>query len=403
VKRILVISPFVPYPPDRGHRVRIYYLLKQLCQRFEVALVTQYFTQREEEMAKVLSSEPGGVTSVTALKAPTHRSVFHRTYAAIGSRAAELLGRPRELFYHASPTLRRQVDRLSRQFKPDLVQVHYWFAAGGVPASCMVPVWIDSIDVHMRRERSIAERQGAWAVRRWQMFRSASVARHEFSAYRSADRVITVHDVEREIVGEQIGIDRVMTIPIALAVPPKPPERTPERVVAFLGAMDYPPNRDAVEFLLKAIMPRVRKAMPDCRLRIVGGGAQRWQRAFSQEWVDWPGHVPSLETALHDVSVAVAPMRAGAGTNVKVLSLLSLGLPTVATNHAVEGLELVSGEHLLIGDDAAGIANGIVALLSDRKLAERLGSAGHDAMRNHHHWENGCRWVCDHYEAASAF
>lgn len=398
MKRILIISPFVPYPPDRGHRVRIYYLLKQLCQSFEVALVTQCFNRREEEMAQALSDESTGVTSVVALRAPTHRSVLRRANAALVSRIGELLWRPREQYYHASATLQERVGHLLQQFKPDLVQVHYWFAFGAVPTSCTVPVWIDSMDVHGWRERSTAQTHHSWALRRWHMFRSALVERYEFAAYRSADRVIAVHDVEKQIVASRIGSERVVTVPIAVAVPPNPPKRFPDRVVAFLGAMDYAPNRDAVRFLIKAIMPRVREAVPTCTLKVVGGGGERWQQLFHEPWVQWMGHVASLEAAMQDVSVAVAPMRAGAGTNVKVLSLLSLGLPMVATNLAVEGLALVPGVHLLVGNDVGDISSRIVTLLTNRELASRLGTKGHELMWKNYHWENMSAKICDLYE-----
>jgi glycosyltransferase involved in cell wall biosynthesis len=111
------------------------------------------------------------------------------------------------------------------------------------------------------------------------------------------------------------------------------------------------------------------------------------------------GHVASLETAMRDVSVAVAPMRAGAGTNVKVLSLLSLGLPMVATNLAVEGLGLIPGVHLLLEDDVAEISGMIATLLSDDELASRLSAKGHEFVWKEYHWENAGTRVRDLYES----
>jgi glycosyltransferase involved in cell wall biosynthesis len=314
------------------------------------------------------------------------------------SSVAELSGRPREILYHAPRSLRLRIEETLECFDPDLVQVQYWFTAGMMPRECGVPVWVDSMDVHARRERTIAETYGSGPLKWWHTRRSTLVDRHEFAAYHAADRVLAVQDVERQIIEDRTESRHVLTVPITLDVPSEPVQRQPEQIVAFLGAMDYQPNRDAVAFLIERVMPHVRRVVPSCMLKVVGGGAERWQKRFPIEWVHWLGRVASLETAMRDVSVAVAPMRSGSGTNVKVLSLLGMGLPVVATHRAVEGLGLVSGVQLLVEDEPEEISQKIVTLLSDRDLALRLGGQGHIAIWKNYHWKNAVSRVCGLYE-----
>jgi len=177
----------------------------------------------------------------------------------------------------------------------------------------------------------------------------------------------------------------VSTLPIACEVPVTPAGWQPGPVVLFIGAMDYSPNRDAVWFLAREVMPAVRRTLPGARMRVVG--RLHCPRQLPQEqWIQYTGYLTDLREALPGVGAAVAPLRLGSGTSVKVLSMLGLGLPLVASARAVEGLPLTPGVHYLRADDADSTSMAVCSLLADGAHAQVLGRSAHRVALEEFDW-----------------
>jgi polysaccharide biosynthesis protein PslH len=172
-------------------------------------------------------------------------------------------------------------------------------------------------------------------------------------------------------------------LPKPPAYPPgQGPDFMPPRVPAllFIGLLDYLPNRDAVDWFLAAIWPRVREAVPQARFLIVGSGEpgrlQAWAR---QEGVEALGFVDSLADAYAQSSVAVVPMRSGGGTNIKALEPYLYGRAVVATTAVRDGHGDLfrEGQDMLCADEAAEFARHCISLLHHPERAQRLAQSGH--------------------------
>lgn len=149
--------------------------------------------------------------------------------------------------------------------------------------------------------------------------------------------------------------------------------------ILFAGTLSYPPNADAVRWMALEVMPLVRRTVPSARLQIVGRGASTALRAI--DGVEFVGWVDDIAAVYAKAAVAVAPVRSGSGTNLKVIEALAAGVPLTATTMAARGLNIAPGRDLLIADDAPTFADAVVRLLRDRVLALRLASAGRDSAR----------------------
>lgn len=173
---------------------------------------------------------------------------------------------------------------------------------------------------------------------------------------------------------------RPAVLPNVVPPPPAGYERTPDPArptLLFVGSLSYAPNIDAARLAATEILPRVREKMPGAALRIVGHGlTDDVRRLGAHPGVEVVGPVTSVAPELARASLSVVPIRFGAGTRVKILEALAHHVPVVSTTCGAEGLELVDGEHLLLADDPAHLADSCIALLEDPARAARLADAG---------------------------
>ncbi len=395
--RILVVSPFVPFPPDRGHRVRIYWLLRQLSLSHEVGLVTQCFSRAEHDQVEALRRAFPSLHPLVSVHSPAHRSLLTRVGTSAWSRLLALGGFPRERVYHSSWALARATGSTISTWKPDLVQGEYWFSRWAIPLGDAASVWLDSIDLHwLRLQREAQASLTPWR-RAMSGASSSMVRRHELRAYGDVGRVLAVQEVERGILQDLLPSVPVSTVPIATEVPPRLPARRHGPAVLFVGALDYAPNRDALRFLARAVFPLLRQTVPEAELRVVGRLAN--PRSLPQApWIRYLGHVARLEDALEGVGASVAPLRMGAGTSVKALSSLGFGLPLVASARAVEGLPLEPFTHYVPAETPAEGAAGLARLLRDPSFAQRIGRGGYEVARSRFDWRATASSVAATYE-----
>jgi glycosyltransferase involved in cell wall biosynthesis len=201
------------------------------------------------------------------------------------------------------------------------------------------------------------------------------VRRYEAAAYARCDHIYAVSEVDaREIRAMAGPRPRIDVIPIAvdaLGQPElRPWQRGPE--VLFVGALDWPPNRDAVEYLVAEIWPLVLQRLPAARLTVVGRGAL----GVAAPNVTCTGWVEDVAPYFQAARVLAVPIRSGSGLRVKILESLARGLPVVATAIGMEGIAARDGAHLVVADAPDAFADALVRVLEDPRLAETLSREG---------------------------
>jgi glycosyltransferase involved in cell wall biosynthesis len=157
--------------------------------------------------------------------------------------------------------------------------------------------------------------------------------------------------------------------------------------VLFLGPTYMYPNRDAVEYFLAEIWPRVRQAVPNASLELVGKTPDALKPSFlAHPRVTCQGYVPDVRPHLAAAACSVVPIRIGGGTRLKILDSWAMGKAVVSTSVGCEGLRAVDGENIMIRDDAGGFADAVVRVLEDAALRDRLGAAGRRTAEKWYSW-----------------
>jgi hypothetical protein len=159
---------------------------------------------------------------------------------------------------------------------------------------------------------------------------------------------------------------------VAAITPVAPPAPGARDTALLLADFTYGPNVSGLEWLVAEVLPRVWAARPDARLRLCGRGLDP-ARFAGEPRIDVRGFVDVLADAYRGAAAVVVPLTEGAGTPLKLVEALAFGVPIVATDVAVRGLEARAGEHVRLGTDAAGFARELLDLLDagDPAMAAR--------------------------------
>jgi glycosyltransferase involved in cell wall biosynthesis len=167
------------------------------------------------------------------------------------------------------------------------------------------------------------------------------------------------------------------------------PEAEREDELLFLASLDWYANVDALGYFVTNILPSVRARCPGVTLRIVGRQPpeELIKRYSSLPGVDFVGEVEEVHSHLARAAVIIVPLRIGGGSRIKILEALAAGKAVVSTAIGAEGLDVISGEHLLIADSPAEFAAAIEELVASTSLRRRLGNNGRKLVTDRYGWD----------------
>lgn len=203
----------------------------------------------------------------------------------------------------------------------------------------------------------------------------------ELAAYSAADALMFCSAEEESLYRQQESDPRpsVVVSIIVSAIDVMSSSDIPR--VLFVGNFLHVPNVDGISWFCATAWPMIRGAIPSAVLELVGSNMSDDIRALGRlEGVHVRGFVADIAEVYGGASVVVAPLRFGAGVKGKVCEALAASIPVVTTSLGMEGLSLVPGRDLVVADDAAGLAEGTVRLLTNRDDAERIGRSGQQAV-----------------------
>ena len=384
--RVLWLTPELPFAPGgTGGSTRQFQLVRMLIERGHDVDVVAPVHPAQEAGAALLR---GAGATLHGIRRPPSR--VRETLAALARRPALALDALR------MPVVAWQVEvfrgslwpqvlaALGRE--PDVIVVeHDWAARWLARLPAGVP---SALTLHNLSWRYYESRAGAAAgpaaaalrleARRFAAFDRRWLARYAALVTMSPDDAATVRRVlalDSTVVPN--GVDTA-----ALTASPLPGEPT----VLFAGTFAYPPNAEALEWLLSEIWPRVLARRADARLLVVGRDVPPRLEALAGDSVTVAGWVPEMQPWFDRARAVLVPMRSGGGTRLKVLDGLASGRPLVSTTMGAEGVAIVPGEHALLEDTADGFAEAVVRTLSDDELAGRLGASGRVLAEQVYDW-----------------
>ena len=386
--RLMVIAPRFPYPLDKGDRLTVFNLLKHFAQRHQVALVSFLEPgQRLEDRRHV----EGWVDAIYTL--PLSRlGAYRRCLAGALSR------RPLQTCYYHDPAMAALLGRAVDAFRPDLLYAHT-IRVGEYPLPHRgARPTVLAMQIAMTLNYGRLARFGRplparlfyglehWKVRTYEPWIAARF-----------DRCLLISPADRAAL--EGAVDNVFLSPhgVDFEYFSPAPDRVPDpATIVFTGNMGYAPNVDAILYFAAEILPLIRAGMPAVRLAVVGTDPARAVRRLAADpAIEVTGRVPDLRAWLNRATVAIDPLRIGAGLQNKVLEGMAMALPMVVTPVANEGIGAPPDEAVLVAETPDAFARAVLGLLREPARAAAIGRAARRFVVENWSWQK-------HFDALEA-
>ena len=367
--RILWVKAGKLLPVDTGGKIRSYNILRHLARNHEVTLLSYYGGQRDSAYEAEIQHElPGAQTIYTA---SLDGSVF--------AQSLDYLGR----LFHPAPfavnkfthaAVRRVVATWLRENTFDVAVCDFLSASRNFPENLITPTVLFQHNVESALWQRMASTEANPAKRFAYRLEAKKMSRYERRALGKFHHVIAVSEHDRQ---QMLAMDpgcAITVVPTGVdtqkyGVAP-PASANPARIV-FTGSMDWEPNIEAVAYFCRHIFPLVQREFPSALFQIVGRDPHPRVKQLASENVEVTGTVPSVTEYLCGATLVVVPLRAGAGTRLKIFEAMAMGRAVISTSIGAEGLDVQSGRDLILADDPTAFVEAILSLLRDVGLRQK--------------------------------
>jgi glycosyltransferase involved in cell wall biosynthesis len=379
--RVFVLDEGLPYPLDSGKRIRTWHLLSRLAVRHDLT----FFCFDEGDPAAQRFVENQGIRVILgpALGKPTKISLYSKLFANLFSPY------PFSVSKHYSRQFHKEILARINSESPDLIHVEWtpyarYLSGISTPKTVIATHNIEA-QIWLRRARHSGTplEKAFFAIQAIKMraFERRCLSRaHEVTAVSAED----LEWLEKEGITQsglvENGVDTEYFQPtMGCEV---------KQEILLLASLDWYPNQDAVRYFVSEIMPRVRAKLPDAKVKIVG---RRPPNDLVSQIRSVPGatlfsDVPDVRPFLAQSSAFVVPLRIGGGSRIKILEALAAGKAIVSTPIGAEGLELRSGEHLLVAERPDDFADRVIDVLTQPELRQKLGREGRGLVADRYTW-----------------
>jgi len=379
--KILFITARVPYPPNRGDRIRPFYFIKYLSKRHTITVLS--FAESEEEKINAV-----GLKEFCKLVEIVPLSRFS---AYINCLINLFSSMPLQCSFYISQNMCNKIRLLVKQEKFDLVYIfplrlaYYRYLFGNIP------VILDYCDCkELLHKRSLLRKKNpiGWLVdfEEWIKMRY-----YENKISKDFEICFAISSVDKFFLEKRRKLENLFLLPNGVDLEYFSPieyESLPNSLI-FIGSMDVFWNIDAVIFFCKEIFPLIKKKMENVQLYVVGSNpCKKVKQLRKDPQIIVTGEVPDIRPYLAKSTVSIVPMRVGAGIKNKVLESMAMKKPVISTTIGCEGIDVTPERDAIIADEPKVFAERTIELLTNERLRNKLAINGYNLASSKYKWEN---------------
>jgi len=385
MEKILYLVHRIPYPPNKGDKIRSHHFLKALAQHYQVYLGT--FIDDEEDWQYQ--------ENLSAYCQDVHCQRLNPRWSKLKSLQGLITGQALSLPYYQSQRLQQWVDRVLEENTITKVVIFSSVMAQFVMDKPGLDIIVDFVDVDSDKWRQYAQKKTG--LERWIYQRESEklltfeqrvtqrskssffVSRQEAELFKQL-----APEYQEKVSWVNNGVDTDFFDPAGDWQSPYKPDET---ALVFTGAMDYWPNIDAVKWFAEEVFPRVQKVRNDAKFYIVGSKPSPEVKALAEknDHIVVTGRVDQIQPYLQCAALAVAPLRVARGIQNKVLEAMAMEKTVVATPAAMEGIENTESLDIVVEEHAEKMADQIQQLLQ-RNDRDRISRQNRQFVEQHFSW-----------------
>jgi glycosyltransferase involved in cell wall biosynthesis len=379
--KVLMLTPYLPYPLVSGGQIRTYNLLKHLSMHHDITLFALIKDEAEREHLSELQKYCKKIVLFKRTKNPfVPRNIL----------LAGISSYPFVVIRNLPLDMKNAVQSELKRDQYDLIHAETFYMMPNIPDT-KVPIILAEQTIEYLGYQDYMKKANP-LLRPLLKIDIEKIKYWERYFWQKADKLITMSEEDKNFIEKILGKPQNISVVangVDLDFFSKVKKNLPSNpTVLFVGTFKWLPNIEAVEEIVKKIWPLILRELPSAKLKIVGFSPTEKIKAYASDpSIEVLGGIDDIRDAFATAHVLLAPIRSGKGTRYKVLEAMITGTPVVATTLAAEGLDLENGKNVLIADKSSDLAKATVKLLMDKSLQKKLGMAGEQVVRRGYSWD----------------
>lgn len=376
--KILMLTPYLPYPLWSGGQIRTYNLLKNLAKKHEITLFS--FIRDDSEVGY----------KEKLLKFCRRVETFKRrpAWSIPNIILAGFTPFPFLVSIYYSRKLQKEIAYELQTNNYDLIHTETFYVMPNIPKTS-VPILL----VEQTIEFLVYQHFVETIILPLRLILSLDVVKIKFWEeyyWRKAQKVVAMSAADKEVMQKEIDKLNVDIVPNGVDTEEffkikRVNKKT--HTILFVGNFKWLQNKEAVKLLVEKIFPQIRAKIPDAKLWIVGRYPSSQIRNYQSHYINIAQDIEDIKTAYAKSDVLLAPLYGPGGTRYKILEAMASGLPVVTTSRGIEGLGAVDNLNVLVRDDPESLAAATIDLLTKKKLSEKLAAEGKKLVADHYDWK----------------
>ena len=388
---ILFLAHRIPYPPNKGDKIRSFHQIKYLAEKGKVYLATLFDDTRDFKYIADLKKYCADVCAIGN----------YGKVKKIFSLTGHFKGKPASVKYFYDRRLQGWINNILATQQIDVIfcfsstMAEYLFCSAkwGAMQKSNVRLLMDYCDVDSQKWVDYG-RIKSWPLSVFFRREGQLLRQYEQNIADDFDACFFASSREKKLFDQDHVAQNVEVVENGVDLVFFNEKReladsfTSEAVLVFTGAMDYDVNVDGVCWFVEKIWPQIRKTVKNVKFYIAGSNpVARIRELGKQDDVFVTGFVDDIREFYGMATVCVAPLRIARGIQNKVLEAMAMAKPVVCTNNAFEGINAIAGRDLLVADEPVAFAEEVVRLLLNRSVGEKIGKNARECMEHNYSWD----------------
>ena len=381
--KILMLTPYLPYPLLSGGQIRTYNLLKNLSSKHEITLFALTKDKSERQYLPELEKFCVKIRLFERTFSPWHlKNILRAGFTLF----------PFLVTRNLVDETKKAVEKEISENKYDLIHAETFYMMPNIPKTD-TPVILVEQTIEDMVYQSFASKSKILPIKPLLYIDIQKIKYWEKYYWKSCSHLITMSEEDKDYIQSVApsvknidvvanGVDSQWFTQIRKKLPSRP-------TILSVGTFKWLPNVEAVEFLVEKVWSLIKEKIPHAQLWIVGNNPTQKIFGYARKDVSIKvtGGISDIRDAYARAHVLLAPVFSGKGTRYKILEALATGTPIVATSTALEGLNITPGKQALVANTALEMAEAVRRVLSDSRLQKSLSENGRRFVRSNYDWE----------------
>jgi glycosyltransferase involved in cell wall biosynthesis len=375
--RLLFITSRFPYPLNKGDKLRVYFQLQHLAKSNEIHLIALNETKIPDDDLAILSPY---CKSINLFIIPQHQK-FLQLFLSL------FKGIPLQVAFFYNSSVKKKIEQLAAEIEPDHIHCHLIRTTEYVKHIDNIKKSLDFMDAFGRGMEKRQTIESNIFKRLLYTYEKKQLYKYEAKVFHFVDKFCIISEQDKNLIKSPRATE-IDVIPNGVDFEtfyPKAIEK--EYDLLFMGNLGYPPNIDAVLFLVNEIIPLVKKEKPDAKLLIAGVNAPKRIRKLASDGIDVIENFENISTSIAISKIMLAPMKISIGLQNKILQAMAMKTPCIVSTLSNNAINAPNNKAIIEANSPIEFSKAIIELLSNREKALQLGEEGYRFVQDHYSWE----------------